>query len=112
MSLDVESDRSGVDEIVMFDVNKEISNFPLVPYMKRLYVIEEEVVKSHGLFIPETSRKEGEMQTNIGLVVAIGEGVTFAKPGDRVLYARYSGSWVLNKKFRVMNEEDLLGRFK
>lgn len=102
----------GTEEVFAIDVDKEIEDFPLVPYTERVYVKEDEVLKSHGLFIPETSRKEGEMQTNMGYVIAVGDGVTFVSPGDRVLYARFSGAWVLNQKYRVMNEEDILGRFK
>lgn len=100
------------NEIVKVDVEKEIADFPLVPYPERLYVIEDDVVKSHGLFLPETSRKTGEMQTNQGYVVAVGDGVNFVKPGDRVFYAQFSGAWVMDKKYRVMNEKDILGRFK
>lgn len=103
---------SNAVEMISIDIEKEIREFPLEPFWQRVYVIEDEVHKSHGLYIPESSRKEGEMQTNIGTVVAIADGVTFTSPGDRVLYARYSGAWVLDQKYRVMNEEDILGRFK
>lgn len=99
-------------EIVNVDVEKEIAEFPLIPYMGRVFVIEDEVLKSHGLYIPETSRKDGEMQTNKGYVVAVGDGVEFTKPGDRVFYALFSGAWVMDRKYRVMNEKDILGRYK
>jgi len=101
-----------VVEMIDVDIEKEIKEFPLVPYTQRVYIIEDEVFKSHGLYIPDSSRKEGEMQTNIGTVVAVADDIGFVKPGDRVLYARYSGSWVLDQKYRVMNEEDILGRYK
>ncbi len=95
------------------DIQKEIADFPMIPYPERVFVIEEEIERtSGGLYVPHTSRKDGEMQTNIGWVVSIGEGVTFCKPGDRVFYGRYSGAWVLDMKYRVMNEKDILGRFK
>ena len=85
----VEEDK---EEIVSVDVNKEIAEFPLEPYPGRLYVIEDDVVKSHGLFVPDTSRKEGEMQTNKGYVVAVGADIGFVKPGDRIFYGQYSGA--------------------
>lgn len=105
-------EKDSKEEIVSVDVAKEIAEFPLIPYPGRLYVIEDDVVKSHGLFIPDTSRKEGEMQTNKGYVVAVGEDIGFVKPGDRIFYGQFSGAWVMNKKYRVMNEKDILGRFK
>ena len=101
------------NEIQKFDISNEILSFPLIPYFERVYVIEEEIIKtSGGLYVPPSARKEGEMQTNIGWVVAVGEGVDFCKPGDRIFYGRYSGAWVLDQKYRVMNEKDILGRYK
>jgi co-chaperonin GroES (HSP10) len=102
-----------MNQIANIDIQKAIAEFPLIPYPERVYVVEEEIVKtSGGLYIPETSRKEGEMQTNTGWVVAIGDGVDFCQPGDRIFYGRYSGSWVMDMKYRVMNEKDILGRYK
>ena len=99
-------------ELKEMNVDTEIKEFPLIPYPTRVYVVEEEVEKFGGLFVPASSRKEGEMQTNIGYVVGVGESITFCAVRDRILYGRYSGSWVMEKKYRVMNEEDILGRFK
>lgn len=108
----IERNKPAHEELVAVDVDKEIADFPLVPYGEKVYVKEDEILKYGSLFVPESSRKEGEMQTNMGTVLAIGDGVTFVKPGDRVFYGRYSGAWVLDQKYRVMNEEDILGRFK
>ena len=108
----ITSSRISKEEMASVNIEKEIAEFPLIPYPERLYIVEDEVVMSHGLYIPESSRKEGEMQTNKGYVVSVGEGVTFAKPGDRIFYGQYSGAWVMDKKYRVMNEKDILGRFK
>jgi len=99
-------------EIKKIDIQAEIKEFPIVPYENRIYVIEEEIEKAGTVWIPQAYAKDGEMQTNIGWVVAIADNVTFCNPGDRVYYGRYSGSWIMDKKYRVMNEEDLLGRFK
>jgi co-chaperonin GroES (HSP10) len=103
---------TSVEELLVIDVQKEIKEFPLIPVEGRIFVIEDEVVKSHGLYVPDSSRKEGEMQTNTGYVVSIGGKSDFVKLGDRVIYARFSGAWVMDRKYRVMNEEDLLGKFK
>jgi co-chaperonin GroES (HSP10) len=89
-----------------------IKDFPIVPYPGRVYVVQAEVEKSKGLYIPVSAQKEGEMQTNFGWVIACGDNVDFCKLGDKVFYGRYSGSWVLDMQYRVMNEEDLLGRYK
>lgn len=99
--------------IQKFDIANEILSFPLIAYPERVYVIEEEIIKtSGGLYVPSSARKDGEMQTNIGWVVAVGEGVDFCQPGDRIFYGRYAGAWVMEQKYRVMNEKDILGRYK
>jgi co-chaperonin GroES (HSP10) len=95
-----------------FDVQEEIMNFPLIPYAGRVFVVEEKVESVRGIYVPPSARVDGEMQTNIGWVVAVGEGVDFCSPGDRVFYGRYAGSWVLDMKYRVMNEKDIFGRYK
>ena len=102
----------GKEEMVGVDVEKEIAEFPLEPYPGRLYVIEDDVVSVGKIVVPQSSRQTGEMQTNRGVVIAVGEAVDFVKPGDRIFYGQFSGAWVMNKKYRVMNEEDILGRFK
>jgi len=98
-----------VDEI---DVGKEVTNFPFIPYPQRVYVVEEKVTRVGSIIIPEVSKTDGEMQTNTGYVVGIGDGVGFCGIGDKIFYGRFSGAWVLDKKYRVMNEEDILGKFK
>ncbi len=95
-----------------FDLAKEISNFDIIPYNGRVYVVQEDIERVGGIYIPDSAKKDGEMQTNIGFVVGVGEGVDFCKVGDKLLYGKYSGAWLFNKKYRVMNEEDVLGKFK
>jgi len=99
-------------EYAAVDVKKEIEEFPLVPSAGRIYVIQAEVEKAKGLWVPSDKRKDGEMQTNIGWVIAVASDVEFCKPGDRVFYGMYSGAWVMDQKYRVMNEVDILGKFK
>lgn len=99
-------------ELIEVDVEKEIEEFPLHVYGERVYVVEEVITKAGSIYVPESAQKGGEMQTNIGYVVAVGPDCTFVKLRDRIFYGRYSGSWVLDKKYRVMNQEDILGVFK
>lgn len=98
-------------EKVGIDIEKEIADFPLIPYTSRVYVVEEEIDKVGGIYVPPTARKDGEMQTNMGYVVAVADDVTFCSPGERIFYGRYSGAWVMDKRYRVMNEQDILGKF-
>ena len=93
------------------DVPGVIERFPIVPYASRLYVVEKEVDQVGLVIIPKTAH-EKEMQTNEGWVIAVGDEVDFCRPGDEIYYARYSGAWCVidDQKFRVMNEEDILGK--
>lgn len=95
------------------DIPKVIEEFPVKPYGSRLYAVEKEV-EQVGLIIVAPTTRDKEMQTNEGWVIAIGDDVTFCHPGDDIYYARYSGAWCVvgEQKFRVMNEEDILGKKK
>lgn len=100
-----------------FDMNDEIKSlidiFNYKPYDTRIIVKEIEIEKIGAIFIPEHSRKDGEMKTNEGYVIAKGDGVSeFTNKGDIVLYARYSGAWqeINGIRYRVMNEEDILAK--
>lgn len=92
------------------DVKSLISTFPYTPYYGRLVVFELEIEQVSGIFVPESSRRDGEMRTNEGYVIAIGENVNFCKPNDIVLYGRFSGFWqeVNGRRYRIMNEEDVI----
>lgn len=96
------------------DVKELINQFPYKLYGQRLMVYEKEVERVGGLYIPDTAKRDGEMRTNEGYVIAIGDEVTFCKLEDIVLYGRYSGAWqdVNGKRFRLMNQEDVLGKRK
>ncbi len=95
------------------DVEKEIKEFPLEPLFSRVYVKEYEATMFGGLYIPESVR-DGTVQSNAGVILAVGDEVDVVKPRQIVYYGRHSGAWIrLNKeKYRVMNEEDLLGILK
>jgi chaperonin GroES len=61
---------------------------------------EENVTRS-GLFVPDTAKEKPQR----GLVVAIGDDseVIKVKPGDRVLFAKYTGT-----EIRIESEEHLI----
>jgi len=94
------------------DVNELINQFPYKLYGQRVMAYEIEVETVSGLYVPETSKRDGEMRTNTGYVIGVGDEVTFCKPGDTVLFGRYSGAWqeLEGKRYRLMNEEDLLAK--
>lgn len=89
----------------------------LKPLADRLVVepIEQEEVTSGGIILPETAKEKPQQ----GNVIAAGagrvddEGKTIkmeVKVGDRVLYAKYSGTEVKmdGKKLLILRESDIL----
>lgn len=95
------------------NVEEEIKNCPIEPVFERVIVKELEVEAYGSLFVPESARG-GEMQTNEGIIIAVGDEVPDFKAGDHVYYGRYSGAWckIRGTKYRFMNREDIMGRFK
>lgn len=78
--------------------------------------LEEERKTAGGIVIPDTA-KEKPVQ---GEVVAVGNGKILedgkvrpldVKPGDKVLFGKYSGTEVKvgNEELLVMREEDIMG---
>lgn len=77
---------------------------------------EPEAMSAGGIFIPDTAQEkpvEGE-------IVAVGPGARGkdgaiapmgVKPGDRVLFAKWSGTAVKrdNEELMIMNEADVMG---
>jgi co-chaperonin GroES (HSP10) len=90
---------------------EEIDTFYLVPFGYRLCVKEMKVDSYGGIYVPDDSK---EMRTNEGHIIAVGASVTTCNVGDRVLYGQFSGAWIGrgNQKYRIMNEDDLLGIVK
>lgn len=72
---------------------------------------QEEVTKS-GIVLPDTAEKEKKEQ---GEIVAIGDGEKIKKlnlkPGDKVLFGKYSGDEVEmeDQEFKFLKDEDILG---
>jgi len=89
----------------------------LKPLADRLVVepIEQEEVTASGIILPETAKEKPQQ----GKVIAAGPGRTDdegkriameVKVGDRVLYAKYSGTEVKleGKKLLILRESDVL----
>ena len=77
---------------------------------------EEEKQTASGIVIPDTAREKPEQ----GEVIAIGSGRLMpngtllelqVKPGQRVLFSKYSGQTVRldGEEYLVLKEEDVLG---
>jgi chaperonin GroES len=71
-----------------------------------------------GIIIPDTAKEKPQQ----GEVIAVGEGKINkdgtrqpldVKPGDRVLFGKYSGSEVMigDEEYLIMREDDILGVF-
>ncbi len=89
----------------------------LKPLADRLVVepIEQEEVTAGGIILPETAKEKPQQ----GKVLAAGPGRTDedgdhikmeVKVGDRVLYAKYSGTEIKmeGKKLLILRESDIL----
>ncbi len=89
----------------------------LKPLADRLVVepLEQEDVTSGGIFLPETAKEKPQQ----GKIVAAGPGrldedgkrvALEVKVGDRVLYAKYSGTEIKldGKKVLILKESDVL----
>ncbi len=89
----------------------------LKPLADRLVVepLEQEDVTAGGIFLPETAKEKPQQ----GKIVAAGPGrldedgkrvTPEVKVGDRVLYAKYSGTEIKldGKKLLILKEADVL----
>lgn len=72
-----------------------------------------------GIVLPPTEKEKYDRAQQTGTVVAVGEfcwredPAPWAKPGDRILFARYSGVHVDGEdgaQYRILNDEHVLGR--
>jgi chaperonin GroES len=89
----------------------------LKPLADRLVVepLEQEEVTAGGIILPETAKEKPQqgkvLATGPGRIDENGKRVDLeVKVGDRVLYARYSGTEVKvdNKKLLIFRESDVL----
>ena len=78
--------------------------------------IEQKEVKKGGIIIPDTAKEKPQE----GKIIAAGKGKLTdegkvipmdVKPGDRVLYGKYSGSEIKldGEDYLIMHQEDILG---
>lgn len=83
------------------------------PLGKRVLVEREEELKTtaSGIIIPDNASKEKPSQ---GKVVAVSKEAENLSVGDKVVFAKYSGSEITldDKKYLVLNTEDILGIIK
>ena len=81
-----------------------------LPLGKRVLIEREEELKTtaSGIIIPDNASKEKPSE---GKVIAISKEVEGISEGDRVVFAKYSGSEITldNKKYLVLNTDDILG---
>lgn len=84
-----------------------------LPLGKRVLIEREEELKTtaSGIIIPDNASKEKPSE---GKVIAISKEIEGISEGDRVVFAKYSGSEITldNKKYLVLNTDDILGIIK
>jgi len=73
-----------------------------------------EVKTAGGLIIPDTAQEKPQK----GTVIAVGPGKKkeepmTVKPGDNVLYGKYSGTEITidGKEYLIMRQDDIFGNF-
>jgi len=97
------------------------SKLKLKPLGGRVIVepIEQEDITAGGIILPETAKEKPQE----GKILAVGPGdrdedgkriAMEVKVGDRVLYAKYSGTEVKinNEEYLVIREDDIMGVFE
>ena len=90
------------------------NTIPLVPLFNKILVQrKEEEVTSGGIILPP-SAQEGSLKATEGEVIAAGSTAQGLKVGDKILFAKYSGSDFQHdrKKFIIMNDTDVLCRIE
>ena len=88
------------------------------PLYDRILVkrVEEETKTAGGLFIPDTAKEKPQQ----GVIVAVGQGKLQddgslrkleVKAGDKILFAKYSGSDIKmdGVEHMILREDDILG---
>lgn len=83
------------------------------PLGKRVLVEREEeaTTTATGIIIPDNASKEKPMS---GKVIATSKEAEGIKEGDKIVFAKYSGSEITidGKTFLVLNTDDVLGILK
>jgi chaperonin GroES len=89
-----------------------MSNFNLQPLGSRVVIkpLEQETRTASGLYIPEVAKEKPQT----GEVIAIGEDEEIkVKVGDKILYAKYSGTEFKldGQDYLLMEYNDILAKF-
>jgi chaperonin GroES len=76
-------------------------------------VLEQETMTASGIVLPETAKEKPQQ----GIIEAVGdeeEMMTDLQVGDKVLFAKYSGTEVKldGETYLLLNEDDVLARVK
>lgn len=83
------------------------------PLGKRVLIEREEESNktASGIIIPDNASKE---KPSTGKIVEVGTECDCVKVGDKVAFAKYSGSELTlgDKKYLILNLEDVLGIIK
>ena len=79
------------------------------PLKDRVFVsYSDELEKtSGGIYIPDSAKEKPQR----GRIEAVGSEVKNVKPGDSILFDKYSGSKITmdNVEYLILKEEDILG---
>ena len=85
------------------------STIKFKPLKDRVFVsYSEELEKTAGgIYIPDAAKEKPQR----GKVEAVGAEVKNVKPGDSILFDKYSGSKITmdNVEYLILKEEDILG---
>ena len=93
----------------------------IIPVGHHLLVLPEIVEEktTGGIYIPETVRDKEQNGATRGTLISCGpnawqafdDGKPWAKPGDKVVFARYAGFIIDDdngEKYRLINDEDII----
>jgi chaperonin GroES len=77
-----------------------------------LKVIEEEDRTSSGLYLPETAKEKPQEGEVVALGPEVDEDETPLQVGDRVMFAKYSGTEIKTdgESFLILDASDVLAR--
>lgn len=69
--------------------------------------LESEQKTASGIIIPDTAQEK----TQLGAVIAAGEGVKTVKTDDTVLFGKFSGTEIKfdGEEYLILKEDELLG---
>lgn len=91
------------------DINQEIKDCFITPVAWKIIVREDDYVEPSKLIItPDTAKR----RPTTGVVVRIGNDITAVKPGDRIVYAAFSGTLIqfrARAAYRILGQDEVMG---